>query len=175
MDKLNTIPQRCTNCNVLKGCFNKVFLFIYVLTKLHSHFHPLSKIINQTPPITGVHYVLKVKNRPWQTRWGTEVYLYSFFNFGATWLWVVDTWPQQHRPNTHCKEGWRSPEQVCRGAENLASTGIQNPVNPAHGKSLYWLHYPGLHSIYYSQPTDYEDQFCTAPNSHVPIFKVFQK
>ena len=41
--------------------------------------------------------------------------------------------------------GWVS-EPVCRGAENLAPTGIRSPDLPARSQSLYWLSYPDCSS-----------------------------
>jgi hypothetical protein len=41
--------------------------------------------------------------------------------------------------------GW-AQVAFCKGAEKLASTGIRSPDRPARNKSLYRLHYPGLHN-----------------------------
>jgi len=41
---------------------------------------------------------------------GVRVYLYSFFNLGARWVWVVDTTPRplypRERPDTHIIGDW---------------------------------------------------------------------
>jgi hypothetical protein len=44
---------------------------------------------------------------------GVEVSLYSFFNIGTKWGWVVNDKPQplypRERPGTHCIGGWVGP------------------------------------------------------------------
>jgi len=48
-----------------------------------------------------------------KTHRGVEVYLQSFFNFGARSVWVVNAapWPLYplERPDTHCIGGWVGP------------------------------------------------------------------
>ena len=73
--------------------------------------------------------------------------MYSFFNFGAVWVWVFKA---TARPLYPGKEGvpivqgvgW-APGPVWRGAENLAHTGIRSPDSPALSESLHRLSYPG--------------------------------
>jgi len=47
------------------------------------------------------------------TQRGINVYLYSFFNLGARWVWVVKATPRplypRERPGTHCIGGWVGP------------------------------------------------------------------
>ena len=63
-------------------------------------------------------YLIKVKgisphNRPRMPRGGVNVYLYSFFNFVARWVWVVNATPRslysREWPGTHCAGGWVGP------------------------------------------------------------------
>ena len=73
---------------------------------------------------------------------------YSFFKLSDRW-WMVNAmpWPQYHqeRPNTHSIEGWQGwSGQVWK---ILSLTGIRSPDHPAHGESLYWLHYPSPHHV----------------------------
>jgi hypothetical protein len=82
----------------------------------------------ETPKRTGeptqppVHRVLrplkwvKVKitlEQATNTRRGSDIYLYSFFNLGAGCGWVIDVtpWPlyPRERPGTHCIGGWVGP------------------------------------------------------------------
>jgi len=50
------------------------------------------------------------KNRPRRPRGGVEIWLYSFFNLGARWRWVVNAMPRplypRERPGTHYIGGW---------------------------------------------------------------------
>jgi hypothetical protein len=53
-------------------------------------------------------------NRPWKSRRGVNVQLYSFFNFSARWwvgaqLHAPSSVPLGRRPSTHCTEGWVGP------------------------------------------------------------------
>ena len=63
----------------------------------------------------------------------TEVYLYSFFNLGGWWLTPRPgrLTPEKQNPVPVVLEaGWTSGP-VCKGAENLALTGIRSPDRPA--------------------------------------------
>jgi hypothetical protein len=70
------------------------------------------------------------------------VELYSFFNLGARWGWVVNAMPQSLYPRERDlvpivqKAGW-VPGLVLMGAEDLAPTGIRSLDHSAHHKSLY--------------------------------------
>jgi hypothetical protein len=73
---------------------------------------------------------------------GVEVYLYSFFNLGARWGWVVNAtpwplYPRERDPVPIIQEDVCAPGPVWTGAEYLASTGIRSPDRPARSKSLY--------------------------------------
>ena len=93
---------------------------------------------------------LKRKFRPitWQDGpglgGGAEVQLYSFYNLGARWEWVVDAslFPGK-TTGTHCTEGWVALGPVRPAAENLTHIRIRNLNCPARRKSLYRLRYPG--------------------------------
>ena len=77
-----------------------------------------------------VNFILGQATKP---RGCVEVYLYSFFNFGARWGWVVNATP---RPLiTLCVGGWT-------GAEIFASTGIRSLDRPSRRESVYRLKYP---------------------------------
>jgi hypothetical protein len=73
-------------------------------------------------------------NRPRRSRGGVDVWLYSFFNLGARWEWVVNATPRllypRERPGTHCIGG-----SVWTGAENLVPTGIRSPDRPVRSES----------------------------------------
>jgi hypothetical protein len=53
------------------------------------------------------------QKRPWKPRGRVEVWLYSFFNLGSRWCWVVSATPWPHypgeRPDTHSIGGWVGP------------------------------------------------------------------
>jgi hypothetical protein len=73
----------------------------------------------------------------WRLRNGVEVKLYSFFNLGVWWEWVVNAtpWPLYL---------W-APVPVWTRAENLAPTGIQSPgVQPI---ASYYTNYAILAHI----------------------------
>jgi hypothetical protein len=78
---------------------------------------------------------------------GVEVQLYSFFNLGARWRWVVNATPHYFTPGKDPvpivqEAGW-APGPVRTAAENLAVTGIRSSHRPARRESLYRLSYPG--------------------------------
>lgn len=69
---------------------------------------------------------IKVKftqNRPRTHREGVAQ-LYSFFNIGTIWGWVVNAKPRslypRERAGTHCTAGWVGPRPAWISAENLA-------------------------------------------------------
>ena len=72
--------------------------------------------------------------------------LYSFFNLGARWVWLVKAmpplYPRERYPVPIVQEDGWIPGPVWTGAENLA-TGIRSPDRPARTVSLYRLRYPG--------------------------------
>ena len=78
---------------------------------------------------------------------GVEVKLYSFFNLGARWVWVVNATPRplypRERPGTHCEEAEWAPGPVWADVENFASTGIRSTDRYALSESLHRLSYPG--------------------------------
>ena len=75
---------------------------------------------------------------------GSEVELYTFFNLGSGWGWVVSATPRSlyhRRPGTHCTGGWGWTD-----AENLAPHRHSIPGPPSPWQSLYRLSYPGSHN-----------------------------
>jgi hypothetical protein len=79
---------------------------------------------------------------------GVEVYLYSFFNLGAAWGWVVNAtlrllYTPGSGPAFIIYEAGCAPEPVWMGAENLAYTGIRPLDRSNRRKSLYRLSYSG--------------------------------
>jgi hypothetical protein len=82
--------------------------------------------------------------------------LYSFFNLGARWVWVVNVTPRpfysRETPGTHSIGGWvclRAGLDGC-GKSRLHRDSI--PDLPVHSKSLYRSSYPGpLHIEYTSE------------------------
>ena len=74
--------------------------------------------------------------------------MYSFFNLGARWRWVVNATPRQLCPRGRDlvpivqEAGW-ALGSVWKGAENLARTRIRSPGRPARSESLYRLRFPG--------------------------------
>ena len=94
-------------------------------------------------------------NIPWRPRRGVEVQLYTFFNLGTRWWWVVNATPRPLYPRERDampivqETGW-APGQVWTCAENLALTGIQSPARAVRSESLYRLSYRGLRSMHRS-------------------------
>ena len=86
---------------------------------------------------------------PRRPRGGEEVYLYSFFNFGARW----GVGGQRHAPaallrgkrhGAHCTGGWvglRTGLDKC--GKSRPPTGNRSPDYPARSKSTYRLRYRG--------------------------------
>ena len=78
--------------------------------------------------------------------WGVDVYLYSFFNLGATWGWVVNATPRplyrRERDPVPIlqKAGW-AMGPVWVGAKNLALSGTRFQDRQARSESLYQLSY----------------------------------
>ena len=78
--------------------------------------------------------------------------MYSFFNLGARWEWVVNaTSPGKIRYPLYRRLS--GPQGLSgRGEENLAFTGIRSPDRPVRSESLYRLRYPRsviyIHTIY---------------------------
>ena len=65
---------------------------------------------------------------------GLEIWLYSFFNLGARWEWVVTAtprplYPRDRDPVSIAQEAVWAPGPVWTSAENLAFTGTQT-VHP---------------------------------------------
>jgi hypothetical protein len=66
-------------------------------------------------------------------REGEEVQLFSFFNLGARWGWMVNTTPRplylgERDPVPTVQEvGW-APGPIWTGAENLASTEFDSRI-----------------------------------------------
>jgi hypothetical protein len=57
-----------------------------------------------------------------------ELHLYSSFNLGARWGWVVNATPRplylRERPGTHCIGGWVGPRVGLDGCEKSRPTGF---------------------------------------------------
>jgi len=73
-----------------------------------------------------------------------EVYLYTFFNFGARWGWVVNAtlrpiYPRE-RPGTHCIGGWVAPQGLSgQVRKNLPSPGFDpRTVQPVASRYTDW-------------------------------------
>ena len=78
-----------------------------------------------------------------QSRWGGDIYLYTFCNLGARWGWSTPR-PGRFTPGKVpvSEAGW-APWPVWTDAKNLAPTGIRSPDRPARSEHLYRLSYPG--------------------------------
>jgi hypothetical protein len=95
----------------------------------------------------GTKEVSSPYNKAWRSRGGVQEYLYSFFNLGARWGWVVNATPQPLNPRERepvaivQRVGW-TPGPVWTDEENLAPIGIRSPDHAARSESLYRLRYP---------------------------------
>jgi len=83
-----------------------------------------------------------------------DAQLYSFFNLGATWAWVVNAtsrplYPRERDPVPTVQEAGWAPGPVWTGAENLAFIGIRSPDLPTRSQSLYLQSYPGPPGSFY--------------------------
>ena len=79
------------------------------LHKLQRHLsHPLHRLTPSVPRKRQKHS--SPYNRQWRRRREVAVQLYSFFNLGAWWRWVVNARPRPpppgKEPGTHCTGGW---------------------------------------------------------------------
>jgi hypothetical protein len=86
-------------------------------------------------------------NRLLRPRQVVEVLLYSFFNLGDRWWWLVRATSQplftrQRNPVPVVQEAGWIPVPVWTGAVNLVPTGIRSPDLAARS-TLYRLRYPG--------------------------------
>ena len=73
--------------------------------------------------------------------------VYSFFNLGTRWEWVVNVTPRsiytrERDPVNILQKGGRASGPVWTGAKNFSPTGIQYPDRLACSESLYKLSYP---------------------------------
>jgi hypothetical protein len=86
----------CITASVISGCWCYQWLLVKLLCIIESRSY------------NSVHFNSHY-NRPLNTRWGVEVYLYSFFSLSAKWKWVVNATPRplypRERPGTHCIGG----------------------------------------------------------------------
>ena len=81
--------------------------------------------------LSAMHYgKSSPQKRPRRSRGGADIKLYSSFNLGARWGWVVNATLRPlyspEWPGTHCTGGWVGPRPVWTGAENHAPTGIRS-------------------------------------------------
>jgi hypothetical protein len=79
-----------------------------------------------------------------------EVYLYSFFNPGTRWGWVVNAMPQPLYPWERdlvavVQEAGRDAGLVWMGVENLIPTGIRSLDCLGRSMLLYQLRYSSQH------------------------------
>ena len=86
-------------------------------------------------------------NGPRRPKGGVDVHLYSFFNLGARWRWMVNATPRpfypRERPGTDCTGGCVDPRDGLDACEYIAPVGIRSTDRPAHSESLYRLSYRG--------------------------------
>jgi hypothetical protein len=85
-------------------------------------------------------------NLPWRPREGVEVQLYSFFNLGARWTWVVNATTRPLYPRE------TDPLRIVQGlVEPQDRSGRVRKISPPPGfdprtfQPLYRLNYPGPH------------------------------
>jgi len=79
---------------------------------------------------------------------------YSFFNLRPRWVGWSTSRPVHFTPGQDPvpivqEAGW-APEQIWRGAENLAPIGTLSPERPASSESLYRLRQPGPVTVIYT-------------------------
>ena len=75
--------------------------------------------------------------RPWRSIGRIEVYVYSFFTFGARWWWAFNAtlrplYPLERDAVTIVHKSGSVPGPFWTGAENLVFTGIRSLGRPAH-------------------------------------------
>jgi hypothetical protein len=79
-----------------------------------------------------------------------EVWLYSLFNLGGRWWWVISAtpWPlySRERPITHSTGGWMGPRADLDGSVKFRPTGIRSPDRPTRSELLHRLRYSGQHT-----------------------------
>jgi hypothetical protein len=108
---------------------------------------PSSCVISLNPASKSKSKVkVHPKNRPWRPREGIYVELYSFFNLGAGWGWVVSATPRSLYPPGRTRSplyrGLGGPQGQSERMRKISPpSGIRSPDRPAHSKSIYSLSY----------------------------------
>ena len=110
-------------------------------------------------------------NRPWRPRGRVQVYIYSFFNLGARWGWVVDAtsrqlYPRERDPVSFIQEAGWTPGQVWTGGENVATNGTRSSDRTVRSKPPYRLSYKekyGLRNLPLSRIEDWSRKHYTLP------------
>jgi hypothetical protein len=79
---------------------------------------------------------MRYYNKPWRSRGGVEIKLYSFFNLDTRWGRVINNtsrplYPWERHPVPNLYESDWALALVWTDAENLASTGIRFPNRPS--------------------------------------------
>ena len=86
----------------------------------------------------------KRKGHPKTGHEGRQVQLYSSFNLGIRWRWVVKAtprplYPREKDPIPFVQDAEWATGPVWTDAENLASTGIRSPGSASRSDLLRWL------------------------------------
>jgi hypothetical protein len=124
------------------GCY-EIYYHVHILL-----FNTRKQLRVQRLSNVKLKFTLEQARRP---RGGVEKQLYSFFNCGARWSWVVNAtiwlFYFRERPGTHCGGGWVDPRADKGGlwkSRQPPPTGIRSLDCPAGSKLLYRLSSPGL-------------------------------
>ena len=120
--------------------------FVYHLqTQLPTVFIHLHRLLQYRPSCCKKNFTLE---QAMKAHRGAEVYLYSFFNLGARWGWMVNAMPLPLYPSGKTRYSMYRRLGTPLGRSGRVRkisppTGIRSPDCPAHSESLYRLSYPG--------------------------------
>jgi len=82
-------------------------------------------------------------------RWSKGVYLYTFFNLGTIWGWVVNATPRPFYPEeghgTHSIEGWVGPRTGLDGCRKSLPHRYSIPDRPVY---IYIYTYMYMYTVY---------------------------
>jgi hypothetical protein len=82
---------RSSNCAIIHSISNRMRFIMLCLI----HGHDLIAVSLYKKRYKRLKFA---QNRPWRSKREEEVYLYSFFNLGAKWGWVVNSTPRPLSP-----------------------------------------------------------------------------
>jgi hypothetical protein len=134
---------------IYRGRLQKICPFFSIGVKAVSFFEEETR--RNEGKISSVLY-----NRPWKPRGGVEIQLYSFFNLGARWSWVINARPGRFTPanespySLHKRLGGPQGQAGCRNSI-LGPSSRREPQ--------YWLLYSDPNILHTSILTNWSGKY----------------